>query len=76
MTALGGKNYNFSNEQEINHKCDMKVRSSKYSGYVLIFAGIVLLVIEAYNLAHYYSMEQRVFWATGPLTIVQNEREN
>ena len=40
-----------------------------------MFAGIVLLVIEAYNLAHYYSMEQRVFWAIGPLTIVQNERE-
>ena len=45
-----------------------------YSGYVLIFAGIVLLVIEP--LAHYYSMEQRVFWAIGPLTIVQNKREN
>ena len=22
-------------------------------------------MIEAYNLAHYYSMEQRVFWAIG-----------
>ena len=42
---------------------------------MLIFAGIVLLVIEAYNLAHYYSMEQRVFWAIGPLTTVQNEEK-